>query len=323
MDNTSNWRDIFQQNFRTWHSLAEFLELTPEQQSFINKSPGFSLNVPRRLVSKMAKGTLDCPILKQFLPTVNELNQNSLFVIDPVGDQHARCGGKLLHKYQGRVLLVCTSVCAMHCRYCFRQNFDYDKEDKTFAEELRQIEEDDSIHEVILSGGDPLALSNRLLDSLLQRLAAIPHIKRIRFHTRFPVGIPERIDNEFIEMIKQHRCQFWIVLHINHPIEMDAAVLGSIKSLRQTGAVVCNQAVLLKGVNDSAEILRQLCETLVDNGVLPYYLHQLDRVAGAAHFEVSEEEGRELIRQLQEVLPGYAIPNYVKEIAGEKSKTKI
>jgi EF-P beta-lysylation protein EpmB len=319
----ASWRDILQNNFRNWEKLADFLELDSVQRNHLVPNPRFALNVPMRLAKKMAKRSLDCPLFKQFLPTVQELANSVNFIDDPVQDAQFRCTSKLLQKYEGRVLLVCTSACAMHCRYCFRQNYDYEVERKGFEPEIAMIKADATLHEVILSGGDPLSLSNRALKELIDQLDAIPHIKRIRFHTRFPIGIPERIDQEFVDILDQCRAQVWFVVHSNHPDELDEDVLGHLDILRKKGIVILNQAVLLQGVNDDSETLYQLCRKLSDHGILPYYLHQLDRVNGAGHFEVGESQGKQLIEQLNERLPGYAIPKYVREIAGKKNKTGI
>jgi EF-P beta-lysylation protein EpmB len=286
-------------------------------------SKHFPLNLPLRLAEKIEKGNFNDPILRQFLPTTQEKIRSNGFVTDPVGDQSSRCSAKLLHKYQGRVLLVTTGACAMHCRYCFRQNFDYDVVDKTFDVELEQIAKDPTIFEVILSGGDPLTLSNRVLSSLINKITSVPHIRRLRFHTRFPIGIPERIDDDFLAMIESCPLQIWFILHCNHPREIDEDLIASMTKLRKLGVNVLNQAVLLQGVNDDVDTLTQLCLELVDNGIYPYYLHQLDRVQGAAHFEVSEKEGLRLMEEIAKRLPGYAVPKYVREIAGEPGKTPI
>ncbi len=320
---SNQWRQIQRQNFTQWEKLADYLELDDLQKREILQTSRFVLNLPIRLARKIEKGNLDDPILRQFLPTVSETIETTGFVNDPVGDHACRRSSKLLHKYQGRVLLVTTSACAMHCRYCFRQNFDYDVEDKTFREELEVIANDNTIKEVILSGGDPLSLSNRNLEVLLDRIAAIPHINRLRFHSRFPIGIPERIDEDFLEMIDRSPHQVWFVIHCNHPNELDKEIFERLNALRKLGVNVLNQAVLLRGVNDDVETMAELCETLTDHGIFPYYLHQLDRVQGASHFEVSREEGLELIDQLIQRLPGYAVPKYVQEISGEPSKTPI
>lgn len=319
----TNWRQILCQNFTNWEKLADFLELDEQQRAQMIAKPRFVLNLPIRLARKIEKGTLDDPILKQFVPMIAETIPMAGFVKDPVGDHASRRGSKLLHKYKGRVLLVCTSACAMHCRYCFRQNFDYDVEDKSFAEEIETVKQDESISEVILSGGDPLSLPEHRLSSLLHKISAIPHIRRIRFHSRFPIGIPERIDDAFLQMIEEVPKQIFFVIHCNHPRELDDEVIARLQTLQKLGVMLLNQAVLLRGVNDDVEVLKELSEILVDHGMLPYYLHQLDRVQGAAHFEVTEEEGHRLIDQLMTLLPGYAVPKYVKEIAGDPSKTPI
>lgn len=318
-----HWRQIQRQNLTKWETLANFLELDEEQRKRVVIKPRFPLNLPLRLAQKIEKGNLDDPILKQFVPTVEEMKQAPGFVSDPVGDQFCRRGGKLLHKYKGRVLLVCTKTCAMHCRYCFRQNFDYDVGHQGFAEELEVIRKDSSIHEVILSGGDPLSLSDRVLGSLLDNIRSIPHVRRLRLHSRFPLGIPERIDDQFLHLMKKQPPKIFFVIHCNHPRELDEDVLSRLNDLQRLGVHVLNQHVLLRGVNDDIETLRELCETLINHGIFPYYMHQLDRVQGAAHFEVSQKEGLRLMEQLITLLPGYAVPRYVREIPGELSKTPI
>jgi lysine 2,3-aminomutase len=319
----SPWRHIQRQNITSWEALTSFLEWDAPLSEQISKNPRFSLNLPLRLAQKISKNTLNDPILRQFLPTPQEEIKSLGFVSDPVGDTPSRKSPKLLHKYQGRALLVTTSACAMHCRYCFRQNFPYETQEKGFAPELELIRQDPSISEILLSGGDPLSLSNDTLRSLLSELATIPHLKRLRFHTRFPIGIPERIDTTFLEILKESPLQIYFVIHCNHANELDTDIFHALKQIQQLGIPVLNQSVLLKDVNDSVDALTTLCQALIDNGILPYYLHQLDRVEGAAHFEVPEAKGKALIQALSAHLPGYAIPKYVREIAGMPSKTPI
>jgi len=316
------WRAILRKNFTRIELLADFLELNEEQRSLLIARSDFPLQVPLRLAQKMAKRTLDDPIAKQFLPSLQELHGNSEFVLDPVCDASFQKEEKLLHKYEGRVLLVCTAACAMHCRYCFRQNFAYSSL-KGFEEELAVIEQDLSIQEVILSGGDPLSLSNEVLGQILARLTQFSHIRRIRFHTRFPIGIPERIDEDFLNLVGSISQQVYFVIHCNHPAELDQEIFDRLRALQRLGCILLNQAVLLKDVNDDATTLQLLAEKLANHGILFYYLHQLDRVKGAAHFEVSEDKGRSLIAQIAKKLPGYAVPKYVREIAGEPHKTPI
>ncbi len=325
MSNSSKptWQAILRTNFTNWESLADFLELTEEQRLQISNRREFPLNLPRRLANKISKKTLDDPILRQFLPTFAEHIKLPGFSKDPVGDQASRQSPKLLHKYSGRVLLVATSACPMHCRYCFRQNFDYASQQKGFDAELDYIRQDSTIREVILSGGDPLSLSNQILADLLQRLAAIPHLQRLRFHTRFPLGIPERLDDEFFEILARFPLQIWFVIHANHPKEFDDEIFTVLHRLKCLGAVILCQSVLLKGVNDQRETLIDLCQTLVNHGILPYYLHQLDRTEGTGHFEVPEDQGYRLIKELSEQLPGFAVPKYVKEEEGQPSKSAL
>lgn len=318
----SSWRSIQRESFNRVEALADFLQLNEEQRSHLIFRPNFPFQVPFRLAQKMMKGTLYDPLVKQFLPLKQELDAHSGFILDPVCDADFQKESKLLHKYHGRVLLVCTSACAMHCRYCFRQNFDYSSS-KGFEEELAIIEKDVSIQEVILSGGDPLSLSNETLGYILGSLAKFQHVQRIRFHTRFPIGIPERIDENFLNLIASLPQQIYFVIHCNHPRELDEDIFERLSMLQRLGCIILNQAVLLKGVNDDAHVLRQLAEQLVNHGIFFYYLHQLDRVKGAAHFEVEEEKGLALIDEIAKYLPGYAVPKYVREIAGEPNKTPL
>lgn len=317
------WRHILRSNFTNWNTLADFLELNTHQRSSIDKKARFALNIPLRLAQKCKKGTLNDPILLQFLPDIREKEDKLDFVEDPTSDASFCLTPKLMQKYSGRVLLVCTSACAMHCRYCFRQNFEYNVQNKIFEKEIDAISQDNTLREVILSGGDPLSLSDDLLKDLLARLESIPHIRRIRFHTRFPIGIPERIDESFLTLIRSIKKQIWFVIHTNHANELDAEILSAMEKLRRLGVVIASQTVLLRGVNDHVDTLAQLFFTLVDNGIIPYYLHQLDRVKGTAHFEVPVDKGVSLIKSLTEILPGYAVPKYVREIPGELHKTLI
>lgn len=317
------WKKILRKNFTNIDRLAKFLELDSEQSALLLKNPKFCLNIPFRLAAKMKKRTLDDPLIRQFIPLTEETSIETGFATDPVGDCRSKRTAKLLHKYNGRALILTTSACAMHCRYCFRQNYSYDVIEKTFEEELRIISNDTTIREILLSGGDPLSLSDTILESLLLKLDSIDHIRRIRFHTRFPIGIPERIDASFLTLIRKLAKQVWFVVHVNHPIELDSEVLARLKSLQQAGCTILNQAVLLKGVNDDFNVLKDLCELLADNGIVPYYLHQLDKVTGSGHFEAEETKGKMLIEELAKALPGYAVPKYVKEIAGEPCKTPV
>jgi EF-P beta-lysylation protein EpmB len=316
----STWKSILRTNITDAGVLARYLVLTEEQQQEILVRPKFVLNLPMRLAHKIEKGTLDDPILKQFLPSSEEEHEVAGYSCDPVADASFKETHKLLRKYQGRALILCTSACAMHCRYCFRQNFDYDVSVKGFDAPFKNIAADDTVHEVILSGGDPLSLDNATLAHVVGQLEDIPHVKKLRFHTRFPIGIPERIDSGLLDILANTRLQVWFCIHTNHPKELDADILAALKKVQKLGIPVVNQSVLLKGINDSADTLVELCELLSDNGIIPYYLHQLDRVKGSSRFEVAEDVGIALVKEIAKRLPGYAVPRYTKEVAGAPGK---
>lgn len=286
----------------------------------------FPVFVPPAHLARIKPGDPRDPLLRQVLPLLEEGNDVPGFVLDPVGDSAAQRAPGLLHKYQGRVLLVTTGVCAVHCRYCFRRHYPYDTaphSDAAWDEALEIIAADQSIHEVILSGGDPLMLADERLLALIERFEAIPHVKRLRIHTRLPIIVPARVTEKLVDSISQSRLKSIIVWHANHAQELDGETATAADKLRGSGAVLLNQAVLLRGVNDSVDAQCKLSEKLIEQGVTPYYLHQLDRVVGATHFEVSEDRGREIVAQMREQLPGYLVPRYVKEVAGEASKKII
>lgn len=313
------WQKIFQQNIRTFDQLRDLIPLPNTLSPF----PKFPLNIPRRLVEKMEPGDFYDPLFLQFVPLAQELVATPGFTCDPVGDTEATKAPKLLHKYSGRALLLVTSACAMHCRYCFRQKYPYEKEVKLYEKELEILRSDPSIEEVILSGGDPLSKSDAALESLLSDLDTIPHIRIIRFHTRFPIGIPERITPSLVSMLERVKKQVVFVLHVNHAQELDPDVIGGMKRLMKIGIPVLTQSVLLKGINDSVRALKTLVLSLIRAGMIPYYLHQLDRVQSTAHFEVEVEDGIALIEALRKEVPGYAVPTYVQEVPGERSKTPL
>jgi EF-P beta-lysylation protein EpmB len=317
------WRRIQRDNFTDWKKLLSFLDFDINQAERVLPQSQFPLYLPKRLAEKIEKGNWNDPLLRQFIPTVEERETSPLFVLDPIADQAFRQKPKLLYKYQGRALLICTGACAMHCRYCFRQHFDYETKDKLFIEELAVIAGEPSISEVILSGGDPLSLSDAQLQYLLYELDKISHLNRIRFHTRFPMGIPERIDDSFLRLLSSCKKQVIFIIHCNHPREFDEDIFYHLKKVQQLGIPILTQSVLLRGINDDVQTLKNLFELLIDNGIMPYYLHQLDRVQGAVHFEVPEDEGRSLMNQLNALLPGYAIPKYVKETPHQSSKSLI
>ena len=324
---TPSWHVAMKRAIRDCDELYEALQL-PAQSfgSAIDGEKQFPVFVPLEFLSRMRKGDRSDPLLLQVLPREEESITDPDFRLDPVGDRKAEKVPGLLHKYSGRVLLVLSGACAIHCRYCFRRHYPYGTAPKTidrWLPALDYIRSDSSIHEVILSGGDPLTIIDANLSELVDRLDAIPHLARLRIHTRLPVVIPQRVNQELCEWLEKTRLSKWIVLHINHAQEIDQHLIDAIHLLQKAGATILNQSVLLRGVNDSVDAIATLCERLIDCGVLPYYLHQLDRVSGATHFEVSEQQGLEIMRELTKRLPGYAVPKYVTEIAGEESKTTI
>ena len=312
----SNWRYIQKKNFTKISNLGLYLGLNLSYRS------KFPLNLPLRLAQKIEKKNINDPILKQFLPSHNEDIPSDIFHKDPVKDNLFQITPQMLQKYHGRVLLLPTSACAMHCRYCFRQNYPYHSEGD-FQKELDTIKNDLTIHEVILSGGDPLSLSDTRLENLVKDLEKIPHIKIIRFHTRFPIGIPERICESFTKILEQSRFQFIFIIHVNHAKELDNVVFNSLKKLQTLGIPILSQTVLLAGVNDNKQTLKNLFLTLIHNGIIPYYLHQLDPIMQGQHFDVPIEKGLTIIKELEKDLPGYAVPKYVREIPFEKSKQTV
>ena len=286
----------------------------------------FPLRVPRSYVARMRKGDPKDPLLRQVLPSIEEDIDVAGFISDPVGDLEAMPIPGLLHKYRGRMLLVVTGACGIHCRYCFRRHFPYGDANPApgaWQQALDYIAADASISEVILSGGDPLVLPDPRLADLAMQLAAIPHLKRLRLHTRMPIVLPERIDTSLLKWLEACPLQKIMVVHANHPNEIGSDVRGALRALRERGICLLNQAVLLRGVNDSSEVLADLSETLFAAGVLPYYLHMLDKVRGAAHFEVPENTAIGLMDELQRRLPGYLVPRFVREITGAPAKSPI
>ena len=282
--------------------------------------------VPEEFLARMEPGNPADPLLRQVLPVGDEDRPSPGFAADPLLEAETAIVPGLLHKYQGRALLIANGVCAVHCRYCFRRHFPYAEAPTgrgTWEPALAALAADASIEEILLSGGDPLMLTDETLEDLAADLAAIPHLKRLRLHTRLPIVIPQRVTGRLLSWLSDSRLQAIVVLHANHPAELDTAGAVAAAQLKAAGVLLFNQAVLLRGVNDCAEVLAQLSLRLVELGIVPYYLHQLDRVAGAAHFEVPVEEGLELMESLRAKLPGYAVPRYVQEQPGAPYKTPL
>lgn len=313
---------------RAVSSPAELLKLLDLPVSLL---PGaarkaFPLRVPRGYVARMKPGDAHDALLRQVLPVDEEGLSAEGFALDALGEHHAMPVAGLLHKYQGRALLVTTGACAVHCRYCFRRHFPYAEANpapEQWRAALDYLARDASISEVILSGGDPLSLPDTRLASLAERLAAIPHLNYLRIHTRLPIVLPERVDDALLNWLTGTRLKPVMVVHANHAQELDGAVRAALGKLARAGVALFNQSVLLKGVNDNAEALVALSQGLFDAGVTPYYLHLLDRVQGTAHFEVGETRARELIAGVRARLPGYLVPRLVREIVGAPSKQPL
>jgi len=287
---------------------------------------GFPLRVPVPYLRRIEPGNPDDPLLKQVLPLSAETRKVAGYVTDPLAEAQFNPRQGLVHKYQGRVLLIMTGACAINCRYCFRRHFPYDENrlgPEQWQSMLEYIRNDSSISEIILSGGDPLAVSDSRLQRLVDDLSAIPHIKRLRIHSRLPVVIPQRVTPELIKILGNSSLLITLVLHVNHANEVDDQVGHALTQLRQANVTLLNQAVLLRGINDSVESLKALSEGLFNWGVLPYYLFVLDPVEGAAHFDIPDEEAQQLVGKLQATLPGYLVPKLAREIPDRPAKTVL
>lgn len=322
-----NWQQQLAEAFNNIEDLCRYLHLSPgDLPVSVAAAENFPLRVPLSFAACMEKGNPHDPLLRQVLPIKEELSAYPGFSHDPVGDLASATQTGVLHKYHGRVLFINTGSCAINCRYCFRRNFPYadlqlskQKEDAA----IKTIQNDTSISEVILSGGDPLLLSESRLARLIRQLDGIKHLKRIRIHSRLPIVLPARITDDFINTLTQSPKQIIIVMHCNHANEINDRVIAACNSLRNSAITLFNQSVLLKGVNDNAEVLCELSEQLFSHGIIPYYLHLLDKATGTGHFEISEAEALALMRQVQAALPGYLVPKLVKEQAGATSKQTI
>jgi len=323
-----SWQQALASAIRTPEALLAALDLSTEQlPAIFNGGDKFPLRVPLSFVSRMKKGAPNDPLLRQVLPLDEENNFSHGYLSDPVGDLNASEAPGLLHKYHGRALMITTGACAVHCRYCFRRHFPYSEQNAAsneWDESIRHITQDSTINEVILSGGDPLALSDQRLSTLLQRLANIPHLKRLRIHTRLPVVIPQRVTDSLLTLLSECRLTTVIVIHANHANEIDAELHQALKRLKSVpGITLLNQSVLLRGVNDNSQTLISLSEALFDSGVIPYYLHLLDKAQGTAHFNVPATRAIVLLKAVQASLPGYLVPRLAQEEAGASSKTLI
>ncbi len=285
----------------------------------------FGVMVPEDFLSRMSPGDPQDPLLLQVLPCSDEAAPAGA-PVDAVGDLVARRAPGLIHKYQGRALMISTGSCAVHCRYCFRRHYPYGDEPRRldeWDEAIGVLAADETIDEVILSGGDPLMLTDARLDELITRLEEIQHLSRLRLHTRLPIVLPARVTETLVGRLSESRLRSVVVVHANHPAEIVGPCASALGRLVDAGLTLLNQSVLLARINDDTETLVELSRRLVDLGVIPYYLHQLDRVEGVGHFEVPETVGRRLVEEMRSRLPGYAVPRYVREVPGEVGKTLL
>ena len=324
---SANWQQQLRLSIKDPETLLKELNLSHELISMSeNSCHDMPLRVPRGFVSRMEKNNPHDPLLRQVLPLVEEERQHPDFSHDPVGELGKSNQSGVLHKYHGRALLITTGACAIHCRYCFRRHFPYEDENaanQNWNTAINYLEKDSSIKEVILSGGDPLALADDKLSQLIQRLEGVTHLKRLRIHTRMPVVLPDRVTGVFMDTLSNSRLTPLTVIHTNHPNELNNDVQLALAELKQAGLVVMNQSVLLNGINDDWETLAELSEALFESGVLPYYLHLLDPVSGATHFDVDEDRARVIMQGLRKHLSGYLIPRLVRERAGADYKLPV
>lgn len=322
-----DWQHILQASITDPQQLLSYLQLDPTLlDGTLAASRDFPLRVPRPYLRRIRPGDPNDPLLVQVLPQAIERQVTPGFSNDPLEEADSNPVPGLIHKYQGRLLVIISGGCAINCRYCFRRHFPY--ADNSLGRDqwqriLRYLAAHTDVDEVIFSGGDPLATPDSRLQGMIEDLASLPHLRRLRLHSRLPIVIPERITPALIDMLANSPLQTVLVTHINHPQEIDAAVATALQRVRQSGTTLLNQSVLLKGVNDSLPVLQTLSHRLFSCGVMPYYLHLLDPVAGAAHFDIPEQQARLLAGQLSDSLPGYLVPRLVREVAGASAKVPL
>lgn len=319
--NQSVWQQAMREVFRQPIDLLHFLELSTHNFN-LNENPSFSFCCPKSYANRIKKNDPNDPLLKQILPLNLENVQHHDFIDDPTGDHAAQTNAGVLQKYHGRALLISTSVCAIHCRYCFRQHFNYHESyHLNIEQKLQTIHE--NVEEIILSGGDPLMLNDDKINDIFQLVINKKQIKRLRIHTRIPIVLPERITEQLLMLLKEFPLPKVMVIHCNHANEIDDEIKEVLKQISETGTILLNQSVLLKGINDSAQTLIDLSERLFEAKVLPYYLHLLDKVAGAAHFDVPKIAALQLMEEIKKNLAGYLVPKLVEERAGFPYKISI
>lgn len=324
-DTSLSWQKKLARGFSSATELLNFLELQ-EHKACVDAETLFPTRVPLEFAQRMQKGNPNDPLLLQILAAQNELIPHPDYQSDPLVELSVNPLKGLIHKYQSRVLLTLTGVCAVNCRFCFRRHFPYQENNpgrKGWEDVCDYISKDPNITEVILSGGDPLLASDKIFIGLIEQLEQIPHLHTLRIHTRIPIVFPDRVDKDFLALLAATRFHKVIVLHCNHPQELDKTVKQVCAELNQIGCTLLNQSVLLTGINDDSSILAQLSQTLFSYGVLPYYLHLLDKVKGTAHFDMPCSKAQEIFTQLQRILPGYLVPRLVRDEAGKTNKTLI
>lgn len=323
MEKNLSWNNEFAESFKTLASLYEFLgrPLSEELERVAKTYPVF---VPKRLAQKIKSQGMDGPLAQEFLPHALELRDEGL--TDPIGDEAFFKAPQLIHRYESRALFTPTSICPVHCRYCFRKNelnSPHELFQNDFEKTLQYLKENPKVSEIIFTGGDPLTLSNERLDKFLSGFAGVTSIKDIRFHTRYPVILPSRIDDGLISLVEKYHDRFRtisLVIHANHESEFDQESKVAIKKLSKTGIQLLSQSVFLKGVNDSPDSILSLMNTFLENKIRPYYLHHPDKVKGGLHFSLTLKEGREIYLKMRDKLPGWAIPHYVIDLPGGAGK---
>ena len=324
---TQNWQQQLQSAIKTPEALLQYLDLSKEHHNISQFGhQQFTTKVPLSFVNRMQKGDINDPLLKQVIPLTDEEISVPDYLLDPLNESAHNPIPGMLHKYHGRILMTLTSTCAINCRYCFRRHFDYANNNvgrSGWNAIFDYIKQHPEIHEVILSGGDPLMVNDQLLHQFTQLLNQYQQIKTLRIHSRMPIVLPARIDHSFLDWIDAQPFNLIIVVHCNHPQELNNEVYTAIQQLKQKNVTILNQSVLMKGINDNADTLIALSHRLFDMQILPYYLHQMDKVQNSKHFAVSDIVALNLHQQLQAYLPGYLVPKLVREIAGKKNKTLL
>ncbi len=322
---TLSWQKLLADGINDPQQLLELLQL-PTDLACPSAHSQFPTRIPRSYAAKMRSGDANDPLLLQVLASPQEMQHDVDFSIDPLAEAQCNPVPGLLQKYHGRVLLTVTGHCVINCRYCFRRHFPYQDNNpglEGWQHALQYIADDTSISEVILSGGDPLLANDNTIAHLVKSLQQIKHLQRLRIHSRIPIVLPERITPKLLDILQIETMRTVLVTHCNHANEIDAQVIAALRECKNANISLLNQSVLLHRVNDNSDVLCRLSESLFNAGVLPYYLHMLDKVQGAAHFAVSLDRARELIDDMQQRLPGYLVPKLVVEIAGERSKTPV